>query len=579
MAESASSKLAPLRVAVLRSYTIEPLEPVLKLRLILEGFRPTIWMGGYNQYVQEVVDPGSELHQFQPDLVLLMVRLEEVMPDFVDDFPSRTPSEWGDRITSSVRDIGALVAQMETSLAAQVIVQNMVLPRGGYFGVNDSQRPFGQSHLVHRFNEELSAELAERSSVFIWDFDRFVSGHGYDHLFDPKMWYVSRNPYRQSAYPSIADDLMRHVGSALGRIRKCIVLDLDNTLWGGVAGEDGIEGIRLGHSYPGNCYRDFQKELLKLSHRGILLAINSKNNEEDALRIIDDHPDMILRREHFAAMKINWRDKAANLRELAQELGIGIESFIVIDDNPAECDLIRRECPETDVILLPDKPYLLPDVPRRLQGVENIRLTPEDRGKGAMYRVRAERREHQERYSNLDDFLRSLEMEVGIEAAVPFTIPRIAQLTQKTNQMNMTTRRYTEAQIQAFVDDPARAVFSVSSRDRFGDDGIIGVIILMFDEGECRIDTFLLSCRVIGRGIEQLMLAFIADLCRDRGVRTLIGEFIATPRNKPAAGFFERMGFEKAAETLFLADLQSASVSSPSYIRLGSTPVCGLTVR
>jgi FkbH-like protein len=413
----------------------------------------------------------------------------------------------------------------------------------------------------------LAAELADRKGAFIWDYDRFVRAFGYDNLSDPKMWYFSSNPYRQSAYPPIVDDLMRYLRSALGRMKKCVVLDLDNTLWGGIAGEDGMEGVALGHTYPGNCFRDFQKELLKLYHRGILLAINSKNNEADALRIIEDHPDMILRRRHFAAIRINWADKGTNLRELARELNIGLDSFIFVDDNPAECELVRRECPECDVVVLPRKPYLLPRVPGELPGIENIRLTDEDRHKGEMYRAQSARQDAEARSANIDDFLASLEIEAGIEAAAPFSIPRIAQLTQKTNQMNMTTRRYTESQIQALVNEADSAVFSVSSKDRFGDNGIIGVIILKFAKGECRIDTLLLSCRVIGRGIEQLMVAYIAEFARKRGTRALVGEFLPTPKNQPAAGFYERVGFRSGADGVLTADLERTPFPFPPHIR------------
>ena len=572
-AEAAAMDATPLRVALLRSYTVEPIEPLLKLRLLTERFRPTFFVGAYNQYVQEIVNPASPLHEFRPDLLLLLIRIEELMPDFVDDFAARTTMEWEQRIAEKARELGALMARLEQTLPAQVVIQSLTLPRSPYFGSYDPQRSDGQSYLVQQFNRLLAAELSDRKSVFIWDFDRFVRNYGHERLYDPKMWYVSRNPYRQAAYPAVAEDVGRYILSALGRTKKCIVLDLDNTLWGGVAGEDGIDGIALGHTYPGNCFRDFQKELLKLYHRGILLAINSKNNEQDALDIVDNHPDMVLRRHHFAATRINWQDKATNLREIAHELNIGVDSCIVIDDNAVECELLRRECPECDVVQLPDKPYVIPDVPSRLPGVENVRLTMEDRRKGEMYRARAERQELESKYTNLDEFLRSLEIEVEIEPAVPFSIPRIAQLTQKTNQMNVTTRRYTEAQIQAFTNDRDYAVFSVSSKDRFGSDGIIGVFILRFEGDACRIDTFLLSCRVIGRGIEQYMLATITDLCRERGTPTLIGEFLPTAKNQPAAGLYDRMGFEKISDTLFRRDLASSSIAYPPHIGAGARQV------
>jgi FkbH-like protein len=568
--EERSTAGAPLRVAVLRSYTVEPIEPVLKIRLMLDGYLPSCWFGGYNQYVQDVLDPAGRLKQFRPDLILMMIRLEELVPDFVEQFPSRPAAEWSDQLASKARELAGLAEQAARDLSAQVIVQNGSLSRP-YFGVYDAQRRDSQVEAMHSYNRALAEAVEELRGVFIWDFDRFVRGRGADNLYDAKAWYVSRNPFRQAAYPAIVDDLYRYVRGAVGRVKKCVVMDLDNTLWGGIAGEDGLEGIELGTTYPGSCYRDFQRELLRLYDRGILLAIDSKNNEADALRIIDEHPDMVLRRHHFAAMRINWQDKASNLKALVQELNIGMDSLIFVDDNPAECELIRQECPECDVVLLPDKPYLLPAVVETLPGIENIRLTVEDRRKGELYRARADRREHEAQFANMDDFLRSLDMEVAINAAAPFSIPRIAQLTQKTNQMNMTTRRYTEAQIAAFAGDPRYGVFSVAARDRFGDHGIIGVVIAEFSDSVCRIDTLLLSCRVIGRGIEALMVAFIAELARRRSILHLVGEFIPTPKNAPAAGFYEAAGFRAAGPNEYRADLLEGSFPPPPHIRLAGS--------
>lgn len=566
--KDAAAHRTPLRVAILRSYTLEPIEPVLQLRLLLDGFEPEFWIGGYNQYHQEVLDRGSGLYGFRPDLVLMMIRLEEVSPDFVEDYPSRTVAEWQAHLARSAEEIGRLAQTAAADLSAQVIVQNMSLGRGAYFGIFDPQRQDGQAQLVHEFNRAL-ASAASAPGVFVWDFDGFVHAEGFEHLYDPKMWYVSRNPFKQSAYPALVADLLRYVRSALGRTKKCVVLDLDNTLWGGVAGEDGFEGIKLGDTYPGNCFKDFQRQLLRLYNRGILLAINSKNNEADAFRILDDHPDMVLRRRHFAAMRINWRDKATNLRELAAELNIGLDSFLFVDDNPAECELVRQQCPECDVVQVPSQPYLIPRIVFDFPEVENIHLTEEDRKKGEMYLAQAARKVHEEQFasSDLEGFLRSLELKVAIEPATPFSIPRVAQLTQKTNQMNMTTRRYTEARIQSFAGDPAYGVYAVSAKDRFGDHGIIGVLILQHEGDSCLIDTFLLSCRVIGRGIEDTMVQFALEEARERGVGKLVGEFIPTPKNAPAAGFFERAGFAKEGETRYLMTTETGSGAADSGVQ------------
>jgi len=420
--------------------------------------------------------------------------------------------------------------------------------------------------LVYKLNQALRLACETRPNSFLWDFDNFVSKYGSNNLYDAKAWYISRNPYKQSAYVNMGANIIRYILSALGSGKKCIVLDLDNTLWGGIIGEDGMDGIALGQDYPGSCYVDFQKELLKFYNRGIILAINSKNNETDAFDVIDNHPYMVLRRKHFAAYAINWNDKASNLQALADELNIGIDSMIMIDDNPVECELIRQQCPQCLVIQLPVRPYLIPSVFDNCPEMENIRLTEEDKKKGVMYQQQLERKKLESTTSDLGDYLRALNIQIEIKVADTFSIPRIAQLTQKTNQFNMTTRRYTEADIVQFVGSKHSHVYSISATDRFGDNGIIGVVIFHIEDERCTIDTFLLSCRVIGRTIEQSIVAFVAEYAKENGAKTLIGEFFPTAKNKPASDVYEKMNFIKVSDNKFVADLIKQSIEYSPFV-------------
>lgn len=560
------SKNKSIRVAILRSYTAEMIEPMLKLRLILAGYNPEFFWGDFNQYAQEILDDSSALYEFKPDLILLMIRVEEFIPYFVWDFETKTDAEWINEVQDAAKHMISLVNTLNDRIPAQVIVQNMSLSSVPYWGIYDAQRSNSQTNLLNGFNNQLSEALEENTNTYIWDFNNFVMRKGSDTIFDPKLWYISKNPFKQSAYLEIANDLSRYILSVLGKVIKCIVLDLDNTLWGGIIGEDEMEGIALGHDYPGNCYMDFQRELLKLYHRGIILAINSKNNESDAFEAIDDHPYMILRRKHFAACQINWGDKAHNLRALAEEINIGMDSMIMIDDNPGECDLIRQLCPECTVVQFPEKPYLVRDLIRKLPGIENIRLTDEDKKKGEIYQAQGERKKLEKSSSDLGDFFRALEMKAEIKAADKFSIPRISQLTQKTNQFNMTTRRYNEIDIMEFITSSASYVFSVSSQDRFGDNGIIGVFILKFDGDICLIDSFLLSCRVIGRTIEQSIAAFISEFAREKGATTLVGEFIPTAKNQPAKDAYKNLNFNDVGNAKFTLDLQQQRIEYSPYI-------------
>lgn len=565
--ESSGKELKPLKIAVLRSYTAEMVGPVLRLRLLLESYRAEVEFGDYNGYAREILDNGSFLHRMRPDIVLLLVRIEEVLPDFVHDFGSRQPADWEKSVKTAAEEISTLCSRLTGSFPCQVILQNMSLS-DPYWGAYDAQLPYGQLQLLSTFNRTLSERLSGVSGAYIWDFHAFTASRGHESLHDPKLWFTAKNPYKQSAYVQMGVELSNIVLSALGRMKKCIVVDLDNTLWGGIAGEDGINGIRLGHEYPGNCYREFQAGLLKLYNRGYILAINSKNNLNDALEIIGKHPYMVLRERHFAAMEINWNDKASNMRSLAQDLNIGLESMIFIDDNPAECSLVKEACPGVKVVCLPGKPYLIPSVIRDLPGTQTVKLTDEDRKKGEMYRAQVDRKRFQSSFNDLGDFLIGLGIEVEIAPADSFSAPRIAQLTQKTNQMNMTTRRYTEPEIREFMENPDWHVFSIASKDRFGDNGIVGVVILKIAGRECLVDTFLLSCRVIGREIERSVMSFVIEFASGIGACSLTGEYIPTPKNKPAAELYNNLGFRKVSEYMYALDLEQCSFKCPSFISM-----------
>jgi FkbH-like protein len=326
-------------------------------------------------------------------------------------------------------------------------------------------------------------------------------------------------------------------------MRKCIVLDLDNSLWGGVVGEDGLEGLRLGQEGIGRAYVEFQMELLNLYRKGILLAVCSKNNPEDALAVIRRHPDMQLREENFAAIRINWEDKAANVRALAEELNIGLDSLVFIDDSPVERSRIRQAAPE---VLVPDWPadpaeYKMALLRLSASHFYKLAITAEDTRRGDVYKAQAERRKLAESASSLEDFYRSLQMRAKIGLADSFTIPRIAQLSQKTNQFNLTTRRYTEAEITTLSHDPDSAIWWLNLTDQFGPNGIVGVLILRRQSPDTwLIDTFLLSCRVMGRTVED---AFLAVVARELGDVTLIGEFRPTSKNHPVRELYPRLGF------------------------------------
>ena len=397
---------------------------------------------------------------------------------------------------------------------------------------------------VSAFNDHAMRLSRERAGVKWVDFGEFTSRYDAETLVNWKYYLMSQtllNPRLardfQAWWQRVEDEM------ALKR-RKCLVLDLDNTLWGGVLGEDGVDGISLGGDYPGKAYYMWQKALSQLSSTGVILAVCSKNNETDVQEAWDKNPSMVLKREHFSALRINWNDKATNLRELAAELNIGLDSMVFIDDNPAERELVKQMLPEVTVPDFPDKPYqLMPFFKQLVDSYFRIyAVTDEDRAKTAQYQANAMRRAEQSRFVDFEDYLYSLDISMDVIPADEHNLPRIAQMTQKTNQFNLTTRRYTEADVTGFLKSGWH-IFCVNVSDRFGDSGITGTMFLHpVDDVTLDIDTLLASCRVLGKGIEEAFFKTVLNLMRLDGYRRVTACYLPTAKNGQTADFFDRMG-------------------------------------
>jgi FkbH-like protein len=333
------------------------------------------------------------------------------------------------------------------------------------------------------------------------------------------------------------------VAPRMGLTRKCVVLDLDNTLWGGIVGEDGLHGIRLGHTSPGSEYVEFQQFLAALSQRGILLAVNSKNNEDDAVEVIRNHEAMVLRETAFSAMMINWRPKPENMAAIADELGIGIDSFVFVDDNPDERQLMRHALPEVLTVELPRDPALYRATLEALPQLQVLEVTNEDRTRVGQYRAKREREQMRTTAASLEEYLHSLGVRVAIAPVTAADLPRVAQLFQRTNQFNVTTRRHDATVLGQRMADPAWRLYTLRAGDRFSDHGLVAVAIARVSPEVWTVESFLMSCRVIGYGIETSLLALIGEEARAHGATRLDGEFVATKKNAPARDLYERHGF------------------------------------
>jgi len=566
--------LIPYKVAILRSFTVEPVIPILRVAGFRNGLDLTVQVGEFNVYAQEILDEASVLYGFDPQAVILAVDTRSVAPELWSeyaDLSSRDAEAVVDRVCQQYRD---WVQVFRRYTKAHLIVHELERPAFPAMGVFDGQSAPGQRERIAEINGRLRMLARETRGVYTLDYQGLVSRRGSDNWNDERKWRSVRLPIAAPHLPGLAGEWLRYLQPLSGRVAKVAVLDLDNTLWGGVVGEDGPTGIRLGSEHPGAAYQLFQRALLDLTRRGILLAVASKNNPADAMEVIEKHDGMLLRPHHFAALRINWNDKAASLREIAAELNVGVDSLAFLDDNPVERQRVRGELPEVMVIDLPEDPWKYATTIRECPFFERLALSEEDRHRTEYYTAEKQRVALESSSSTREDFLRSLEQVAEIAAVNPQTLARVAQLTQKTNQFNLTTRRYSEQQVTAMADDPACQVLSIRVKDRYCDNGLVGVAVTRDAGDACTIDTFLLSCRVIGRGVEAAFLAHMAEQARLRGKARLEGWFLPTKKNAPAREFYSSHGFEQVREepqgSLWVLDLETKAAAWPDWIERGT---------
>lgn len=538
--------MTELRVALLASCTIEVFERPFAAALRQRGFAPSFWISGFGQYQQDILDAGSGLYAHDPNVVVLYLDGEDLFRELLQNPLAQLADARLAHAERTAAQLQSLVETISTRLPkATVIVNTTAVPPLNALTGLEYNSEYGIQESLSAYNRALAVLTTGHAGVVVIDAAGLTASMGFERWRDARMWYLARLRHSRLALEALAERYASTIAARLGRLKKCIALDLDNTLWGGIIGEDGFEGIRLGEEGIGLAFAEFQEELLNLNRKGVLLALCSKNNPQDALQVIRDHPGMRLREEHFAAVRINWEDKASNLRALAEELNIGLDSFVFVDDNPVERTWVRQSAPEVFVPEWPADPVEYKTALLRLASEHFLKLgvTAEDRKRGEIYQAQAARRKLESTGSSLEEFYRALEMRIRIGRANPFTTPRIAQLTQKTNQFNLTTRRYTEAEIRAASEDAHTEVFWLELTDRFGPSGIVGVLILKEDVGGAwSVDTFLLSCRVMGRTVEN---AFLGAVVRELGVSRLHGEFLPTTKNAPVKDLYERLGFER----------------------------------
>ena len=538
-----------INVGILASFSLNGLEETLRVKCAQKGIDCRTYVGDYNQYNQEIFKSDSKLFQFNPQLTFLILDIRHILGELYFSPYSISASERKEFVETKVDEIKKLVETFLDNSNSKLVITNFQIPVYSPYGINEQKEDFGMKQLVYEINNKIRHELKDQSLVFIYDFNEFVMKFGEYNVFNYQDYFFGDIKISIDYIPKFTDELLGYVNAVMGITKKCIVLDLDNTLWGGIIGEDGFDNIKLGDDAVGRSFVEFQKRLLALNQRGIILAVNSKNNFEDAMEVIKKHPSMILREDNFACMKINWDDKVTNLQEISKELNIGLDSMVFFDDDLINQEFVKTSLPEVLVVELPNDSSQFAQIITKMKEFDVLKITEEDVKRNEMYLVQKKRTELKNKIVDFDEFLKQMNIEVNVKKADSFTIPRISQLTLKTNQFNLTTKRYQQEEISSFSSDKDRIVECVQVSDKFGDNGITGVYIIeKKDSKEWIIDTFLLSCRIMGRKVEEAMLYQIIEKAKNLGIKKIKGKFIPTKKNKPAENFYSDCGFKKEGD-------------------------------
>ena len=536
------TSLVPVTIGVICNATAKLMVPTVIGTALRFGIALSVVEAEYNQIAQEAFSSDSSFsgHQLSAILVAIDYRGLPLLP---------TP---GDLISAdkNVKDclsyIKSVIESLRNKTGAQILLQNIVPPVESLSGSYEGRLPGTLSWLCSRLNFELDTLVAD--DTFIVDVAGLAANVGLANWHDPTLWNMAKLPFAQQYTPIYADYVCRILAARLGKSRRCLILDLDNTLWGGVIGDDGLEGILIGNGDPtAEAHLNVQRTALELRDRGVVLAVSSKNEDLMARLPFKEHPDMLLRENHIAVFQANWSDKASNIKAIAETLSLGLESMVFLDDNPAERMLVRKELPEIAVPELPNDPALYARTLIAAGYFEAITFSEEDRKRASFYQDNAKRAQILNSSSDMDSYLKSLEMEITFTPFDATGRARIAQLISKSNQFNLTTKRYSELDVKGLEEDSAYYTRQIRLKDTLGDNGMISVIICKKDSSIWEIDTWLMSCRVLGRRVEEAALLDIANHAKEAGAVKLIGIYSPTARNIIVKDHYRKLGFTKTS--------------------------------
>ncbi len=561
-----SSHLPSVSIQLLGNISLRGIDPFLKYHLYASGIKPMLTFGGFDTIRQDLFSLEGSDDKEGTDLTVLALDLESFDPR------SRLPN-WSERDTWE--ELLGLFEFAARKVQGLIVVNTFPLPCSKEAGFSSSVLTDDATAKTRDLNQKIITFVKKHDSQFqLVDWEYFARILGEEKSFDYRYNYLYHAPFANPFLNLFGLELTKLARAIKGRTKKCLVLDCDNTLWGGVVGEDGIDGIHLDpNDYPGKAYYDFQISLLHLFDRGIMIALCSKNNEAEVMDVLECHPHCLISKTHLVGKKINWLDKVTNLTELADDLNLSLEHLVFVDDNPFECEMVRTLLPDVTVLQVPEHLYEFPNLLYQQGLFDSISVSEEDRERTRMYHLEAKRENLYEASAGLSQYFESLEMVAEIGPATEGQISRIAQLTQKTNQFNFTTHRYLETDIKGFLNSPIHAVFTLSAHDRFGSLGLVGVIIAKNEARSIRVDTFLMSCRALGRGLEYIFLKkVIGDLQKSWDTCGLLkAQFVPTKKNIHLENFWPSLGLARRGQSEdivdYSCDLSEIQIEDVDFIK------------
>jgi FkbH-like protein len=531
-----------IRIALLADCATQHLADIMRAIAARNNVQAQVYEGNYDGVDLEILDPNSALYAFNPQYVVIILSSEKLKAHLYAS---------GDRRSFADETVGRLEnlwSAFRAQSQATIIQSTFVLPSERAFGNYELKVADSVGSIFTEINYRLSVKAREAKNVLLNDVDFIAASVGRTEWFDARMWNMAKTPCRLEHLPLLAQSLLDTALAASGMFAKCVVLDLDNTLWGGVIGDDGLEGIALGEFDEGEAFVGFQTFIRELKRRGIILAVVSKNEHAAAVLPFREHPHMVLKEEDISVFVANWDNKADNIRLVQKTLNIGFDSLVFLDDNVFERNIVRQFLPDVVVPDLPEDPSLYLQTLAELNLFETASFSEADLQRAEQYREEAQRELTKTHFTNINEYLISLGMEIRLERFNAFNLPRIAQLMQRSNQFNLMTRRYGEAACEAMMSDPSIAPLTVKLADKFGDYGLISVVILKNAGSDLEIDEYLMSCRVLQRGVESFTMNNIFSYAARQGAKRVTGHYLPTKKNDMVKGFFKSFGFEKIAE-------------------------------